>query len=521
MPLTGWSMASVAGRHAERFLHSQLTSNVRGLAPDSSQLTALLDRGGRLEAFGFLCRREDRFELLLPSEVAESAVQRLGEHIIADDVRLEILNRPNLQLALGAEAMRRATGMAADTRFPIEVYGSRGFVTWENADLDLPAIDICEIEARRVLTGLPLWGVEVRTGTLIHETTLIDTAVAVDKGCYLGQETVAKVASGRGPARAPMLLEVIAGDRDEAQLVGRQFSTEWSERSGSVIAAARWNGSRFLQAVVVRELRVEGREFECNFEGELTVEVRVHGLPYLRPPEPESWAREIETKAVAAFAGDREEEAIELYERAVSVCPWYADAYEALGVILGRHGRYEEAIELMKRLLDVDPKSIMAHTNLSLFFNQLGRIEDAEREAAEAARAKIRREQDERQPMEPEPHANRRAGVEREQRAEMFRQVLEIDPADPLGNFGLGELLIEEGRFMEAVAHLEKALDGDPHYSAALLALGRAQEGTEDLDAARATYRRGIDVAAARGDLAAANTMQARLAGLEPASTES
>ena len=189
-------------------------------------------------------------------------------------------------------------------------------------------------------------------------------------------------------------------------------------------------------------------------------------------------------------------------------------------MILGRHGRYEEAIELMRRLLEVDPLSVMAHTNLSLYYNQQGRIEDAEREAAEAMRAKIRREQDEKEMVEAAQDQTDSAIADRERRAGMFRQVLELDPDDPLGNFGLGELLVEEGSFEEAARHLERALAADPRYSAALLALGRAHEGAEDLASARETYRRGVNVAAAKGDLATANKMQERLVVLESSSLE-
>jgi folate-binding protein YgfZ len=519
--MEGWALVAAEGRDAVRFLHSQLTSDLQGLASGAAQQTALLDRGGRLHAFGFLSRRPSRVEILLPAEIAASTVHRLEEHVIADDVTLTVAETPRLRLALGAEAVRCLAEEGADRRFPIEIFGSRGFVTWGDDELDLPAIGGEELEARRVLTGLPCWGVEAGAGALIHETTLVDTAVSIDKGCYLGQETVAKVASGRGAARAPMLLEVIGGSPSGNELTGRSFATDLAARSGTVLSSARWRDTLFLQASIVRELRVKDRELECRFEGGPSVTVRVHPLPYLNAPEPQSWARRIELRAVEAFAADREEEAIELYERAIAVCPSYADAYEALGVILGRHGRYPEAIELMQRLLEVDPLSVMAHTNLSLSYNQLGRIEDAEREAAEAMRAKIRRERDEKALAETERHRTESAAADRERRAEMFRQVLDLDPDDALGNFGLGELLLEDGSLTEAVSHLERALAVDPRYSAALYALGRAHEGAEDLASARETYRRGVDVAAAKGDLATANKMQERLAELETRARES
>lgn len=513
--LYGWDLVVAKGRHAERFLNSQLTSDVKDLAVASSQQTALLDRGGRLQAFGFLHRHLDRFELLIPSEIAAQTVRRLERNVVGDDVGFEVLGISDLRLALGAEALRRVTRDGSDRRFPVEIFASRGFLTWGDEELDLPAVSDDELEARRVLTGLPRWGSEVTEGMLVHETTLIDTAVSAQKGCYLGQETVAKMASGRGARKAPMLLEALHGDVDYGQLVNQEFSSEVADRSGKVLSATRWNGAVFLQATVVRGLRVVGREVECRFEDGQTVRATVHALPYLAAQRPETWAKQIELRAVEAFAADREDEAIELFERAIAVCPNFADAYEGLGVILGRHGRHEEAIELMRRLLEVDPMSVMAHTNLSLYYNQQGRIEEAEREAAEAARAKMQREREAASIVDAGASDLDSARADRERRAGMFRQVLELDPDDTLGNFGLGELLVEEGRFEEAVCHLERALATDPRYSAALLALGRAHEGANDMAAARKTYLRGVDVAAARGDLATANKMQERLATLE------
>jgi tetratricopeptide (TPR) repeat protein len=169
----------------------------------------------------------------------------------------------------------------------------------------------------------------------------------------------------------------------------------------------------------------------------------------------------------------------------------------------------------MQRLLVVNPSSIMAHTNLSLYYNRQGRIEDAEREAGEALRAKMNRERDQRQRAEALREETAATAADRKRRSEMFRQVLEIDPGDALGNFGLGELLVEEGRHVDAVAHLQRALRTDPRYSAAFFALGRAFEGADDPEAAVSTYREGIKVAAAKGDLSTANKMQERLAALQ------
>jgi folate-binding protein YgfZ len=515
-PLGGWRVVAVEGRHRRRFLQSQLTSDLEALAPGGSQTTALIDRAGRLQAFGFLLARGERLELLLPGAVAESALELLESHVISDDVSFRFLDTPRMRLVLGAEAVRLLPEIPPETCFPIQAWASRGFVAWREVEIDLPVLEESELETLQVLSGLPSWGVDAAPGTPIHETTLVRTAVSFDKGCYLGQETVAKVASGRGAAKAPMLLEVLDGDSPELDhLVGNRFAAGSREKAGEVLARVDWEGASYLHVLLYRDLRVEGLELRCRFADDSTLAVRVRGLPLIETPQPDEWARKLELRAVEEFARDREESAMRLLERAIAVCPSYADAYESLGVVLGRHRRFDEAIELMKRLLEVDPLSVMAHTNLSLYYNQLGRIDDAEREAAEAMRAGMRLKSEERDRSSSEDRASDIAAEDRERRAEMFRQVLELDPEDALGNFGLGELMVEEGRYVDAVEHLERALAADPRYSAAILALGRAHEGVGDLGLARETYRRGVAIAAAKGDLATANKMQERLVGLD------
>ena len=515
IPLVGWTLIEVGGRDREPFLHSQLTSDIKGLDSGASQMTALLDRTGRLQVFGFVLKRESRIELLVPAAPARAAVEALEAHVISDDVSFSFPDLPEPTLALGAEAVRLLGLIPSDQVFPVDAWASRGFVTWGESELDLPEMESSDLENLRVLSGLPLWGVDVDTGTPIYETTLMRTAVSAAKGCYLGQETVAKVASGRGAARAPVLLEILDGESHPRSLVGQRFAAESGERAGEVLAVAGYGDSAYLEASVVRVLRVAGREVECRFEDDSAVVVRVHETPLLSAPDPEDWARRLTTRATAAFAEDREEAAMTLFERAIAVCPQHPDAYESLGVILGRHKRYEEAVDLMIRLLGVDPSSVMAHTNLSLYYNQLGRIEDAEREAAEAMRAKMRHETAGRNHEDAARRASETAAADRKRRVEIFHQVLDLDPDDAIGNFGLGELLAEEGRYDEAVKHLERALAVDPRYSAALLALGRAHEGAGNRAVATRVYRGGIEIAAARGDLATANKMQERLAILE------
>jgi folate-binding Fe-S cluster repair protein YgfZ/Flp pilus assembly protein TadD len=510
-PLVGWALIEVRGRHRERYLSSQVTSDVDGLAVGSSQLSALLDRSGRLQTFFYLHKRQECVVLLLPSELVEATVDSLTANLIADQVELEMREPEPMWLALGPEAMILARRGAAEARMPVAAFGESGFVDWSGVQPELPPLSTRLLDALAVVTGRPpRWGAEVGEGMLVNETVLLDAAVSLGRGCFLGQETVTKLVSHRGSAYGPALLDVpTAVDAGtEIRIGGR--------RAGRVRSVARWGDAHVLHCGLKREYRVDGAAVEVDLPGVGSVPATVRLLPLIATRTAGEVAAELHDRSAALFASGRQDEAEALLERAILVSPGSADAYETLGVMLGRRGEYWGAIELMQQLLEVDPDSVMAHSNMSLYFNHLGRIEEAEEEARLAAAARARQLQREEQARRADRRRRDEERSELARREDLFARVLDLDPDDRVANFGLGEICVETGRYEEAVEHLERALADDRRYSAAYLVLGRAFEGLGRSERALEAYRRGVEVAAERGDLATANRMQGRLAELEP-----
>ena len=74
--------------------------------------------------------------------------------------------------------------------------------------------------------------------------------------------------------------------------------------------------------------------------------------------------------------------------------------------------------------------------------------------------------------------------------------------------FGLGQALLNNNQFEEAIEHLRKALDFDPQHSAAWKLLGKALAASEQTDEAVKTYEQGIVVAENKGDIQAAKEMK-------------
>lgn len=95
-----------------------------------------------------------------------------------------------------------------------------------------------------------------------------------------------------------------------------------------------------------------------------------------------------------------------------------------------------------------------------------------------------------------------------DERIEQFRQLTELDPEDELGFFGLATELQKAGRHAEAAAAFARVLELKPDYSVAYRGLGCAYRDTQQIDKARETFTKGIEVARKNGDLQTVKEME-------------
>ncbi|HYC54512.1 MAG TPA: tetratricopeptide repeat protein [Candidatus Binatia bacterium] len=80
----------------------------------------------------------------------------------------------------------------------------------------------------------------------------------------------------------------------------------------------------------------------------------------------------------------RHEEALERFERALSLDPDYKDALLGKAMVHLARNEFDAAIECAKRIIELDPEDVLAYTNLSVFYQRAGRIPEAEEAAAKA-----------------------------------------------------------------------------------------------------------------------------------------
>lgn len=228
----------VEGPDAARFLQGLLSNDVARLAPGEGEFALLLDERGHIVA-AMRVRRDDAesFTLVLDPAASDAVAQTLVRYHFSEDLDL-----------LGPEP---AETLVVTVPPPAGAAAVPGIVpgTWEllvdDQDAGLHASGLPEapaeaLEELRVLRGAARVGVDTGPRTLVQEAALEDRAVSFTKGCYLGQETVAR-AQHRGRVNrvlrglsSPAPLPPGAAVRFDGREVGAVTSAARSREFGEV-----------------------------------------------------------------------------------------------------------------------------------------------------------------------------------------------------------------------------------------------------------------------------------------------
>lgn len=490
------SSFTLKGEDAQLFLQTQSTYNISELSEDGFHLVSFLDPQGRVESYGWLIRDRHEFHFLTPIGLADRSLERLHKFLVSEDVTIEGPVEKKIFFALVAD--KKSQDIPGWKGELFDEFASIRLEAYEN----IPFIPSVDVEKWRVLSGWPSFDGSDFSIEVVNNLRLFDLSVSLNKGCYPGQETVSKIATRRGAAFAPVLIET------DAPLSPGEL-TKFDKKIGVSFRSEEWNGKFYTPVNLLRDFRVEKMKITFSLQ-EKNLEGIVRYYPLL-PGDNRAKALEFFYSGSNDFKADLLETAEAHFRLALKLDPLFGDAYEALGVMLGRQERYQEAISLMEKLVEVDPGSVLAHTNMSVFLMKLGRIQEAEEHKSLATVKSFQSFGQEAMEKEKKKQMEETRQSEWAQRESMFREVLGIDPDDTLANYGLGSIALEKGDWKKAKDQLERVLAVDPKYSVAYLALGKALKALGLREEANNIWRQGIKIAAAKGDLMPANQMQEAL----------
>jgi folate-binding protein YgfZ len=520
----------IAGADTVAFLQNRTTQDLKALEPGQGAFAAVLDKGAHLQGFGSFHRWEDRFYLLVEREQLASLIPALEKYRIIEQVTFQVVENVTLLAVQGPEAAQllplptHPLGIVSyDGGFLVRrsLTGENGAVLvlpentdWPQSQPAVPMVSPANLNVLRVEAGLPRFGLDMDTGTLLPETGLEVMAVSYSKGCYLGQETVARVKTYGAVQKLLMGLQLPAGSplpEPGSPVVLTDGPTVGTFKSAAQSVMLE---QPIAMAYLDKTHRTPGQVLPVLING-LPVDATVTPLPFYAAGAQQALTLLDAGLRQFASAKDAKSEtaAADTLRQAITLDPTLADGYEALGVLLSRQGQYEEAVALMQRLLEVDPNRVMAHTNLSIYYLKLGDKEKAEEEKAKATLLSMKlkaKASGLMPPTDPDAERRKREAALRD-RIRLFENALAVSPEDPLGNFGLGGAYMELGEYAQAVPCFEKTLAAQPTHSVAYLSLGKCYEALADWPNARKTYENGIEVAARRGDRMPLTEMQQRL----------
>jgi tRNA-modifying protein YgfZ len=228
----------VAGADARTFLQGQLTCDVRKAVRDKAVWGAFCTGQGRVQGIVTVAPYGDDLLCLLPLELAEGALSRLQRFTLSSKVTFERL--PWVPVPVTAAEARELVGDLLGEPGDCRSAGSRLFVRWWGS----PARYLC-LDSRELGTGFDdadrssRWrgfhraDLEAGLPRVFHETlglfvpqTLnLDLlgGISFEKGCYVGQEVVARARRGgvhrrmfgfsaRGPVPPPGTVVMRAGE---------------------------------------------------------------------------------------------------------------------------------------------------------------------------------------------------------------------------------------------------------------------------------------------------------------------
>ena len=185
----GLGVIAFRGADAARFLQGQLSADVESLAPGTSTLAGLHNPQGRVIALLALVRPgAEEILAVLPRELIETATTRLRKYILRAKLRIEDLS--DSHRVVGLRRGVPAPGL------PEIAWGERRLLVAPREATAQSMLDVTSLaqwDAADVAAGLP----QVCAATseqFVAQMLNLDLlgAIAFDKGCYTGQEVIAR-----------------------------------------------------------------------------------------------------------------------------------------------------------------------------------------------------------------------------------------------------------------------------------------------------------------------------------------
>lgn len=274
---------TITGRDRIRFLHNFCTADIRSLVPGTAAEAFFPDARARIVAHGYVLMFEEQIQLWLLGDDPQRLRSHLDRYIISDDVTLTVPPATESAIfSLPADAPPHSLMSAASgTCRMLSPTASSAAVlhfTWNGNLLaaccgePTAVAAICSeaamqpyrlaghsLQALRIAERFPIIGVDMSLEHLAPEADRNNSAISFHKGCYLGQEPIARIDALGHINRALRCVQVFSAEQITeasaealaARIIGAELLSADGSAAGRITSAIAADDA-FLGLCVVR-----------------------------------------------------------------------------------------------------------------------------------------------------------------------------------------------------------------------------------------------------------------------------
>ncbi len=304
----------MSGVDRQRFLHAMVSNDTASLEPGQGCHTTFLTNKGRVIADFVVYADSDVYWLDIEPLVVRPFIEAIEWFVISEDVTfhdessqwgllslqgpraadllglalaLEVPELPlyaHVQYQIGGHDVRLVrrshTGeLGYQLLMALDAMPTVWQALWQHREAcEACPVGLAALETLRIEAGIPMYGREVTDETIPIEANL-DAAVSYTKGCYIGQEVIARL-DARGHVNRKLVGFLLDGDilpESGAKVVSRQHEVGWLT-SATYSPARRQN---IALGYVRREVWEAGTQLDIRSNG-TSMRATVAELPFVR-----------------------------------------------------------------------------------------------------------------------------------------------------------------------------------------------------------------------------------------------
>lgn len=235
---TDQEVLKLSGEDARTWLHALVSQDIVNLGDGDSTEALLLDPQGHIEQQLKVVRNQEDLLVIVSKEKMQSLIDWLSKMRFRSKVQIEKTDLRVFGLFTKASGSVWVDSFSSENSFSVSYNSHRkSFPYRELISHNPPALakaGLSAYAALRIFAGRPEIA-DVDEKSLPHEYDWLSTAVHLSKGCYRGQESVAKVHNLGHPPRRLAILYLSSGD-DLAQQLDKVFYQD--KEVGKVLAGA-------------------------------------------------------------------------------------------------------------------------------------------------------------------------------------------------------------------------------------------------------------------------------------------